>query len=669
MTTGHEELGRRLEGLRADFTALGARAVDTAAAVARTALPPAELLDELIGARRAFADLRDAVAGEAAAAAVLVESDALRSLRDLEPVLISIRQAEEHRARVAAWEEARAQALRVLDRVAGFSHVEEKTFGPLVECQAQAAELRAALAERVPEDLETETAALPGRVRPFADLATLVQGWNVLDDDRCASLEDTITRTFGRPLALATLRGKLGREGETRSGAPRARRRGAARGRAPAGEAQDAGAPAADAVSTTGMTAAAPAEAGLQPAIGAASATPAGPGVSVVGPGVVLPPAAAAGRAAGQGGPGAVAGASVGAPATGGARPGVPVAHTGAGPVSSGASGSIVVEIRVSGDKVAVETPEARKEREERLERLAAETARWWIEARRGWTAMRERGTGFADAVRENLRRAPHLLSVPIRDTGDGPHTHLAEGYALLLEHVERQEGGFVHEALGRLNPQLTARGLDDSYPLGQELYLYLVAEGRLYKTYPDFVREILKSALPDVDPWVQGGLVETEEETRQIVRDEEPGTDEARTETFSEPAARRGPHRFTFALGPLTVRFFTLVVEGELGVPPDVEIRLKANDAPADQAWIVVLPAGEGEVREPRKHRVGGTTLEKLGKEFGGAWIAVFNADPSNDRRYELALTLKRPAPPPTRTAAAPPAPEPAPTFFGRPR
>ncbi len=657
MTTGHEELGRRLEGLRADFTALGARAVDTASAVARTALPPAELLDELVGARRAFADLRDAVVGEAAAADVLVESDTLRSLRDLEPVLVSIRQAEEHRALVAAWEEARAQALRVLDRVAGFSHLEEKAFAPLVECQAQAAELRAALAERVPEDLETETAALPGRVRPFADLATLVQGWNVLDDDRCASLEDTITRNFGRPLALATLRGKLGREGETRPGAPRARRRGAARGRAP-----DAGATGVDSVWASGMPAA-PADAGPQPAAasGPASSAPGGPGVSVVGPGVLVPPAAASG---------APAGAPVGAPATGGApRPGMPVAHTGAGPVSSGASGSIVVEIRVSGDKVAVESPEVRKEREERLERLATETARWWIEARRGWIAMRERGTGFADAVRENLRRAPHLLSVPIRDTGEGPHTELAEGYALLLEHVERQEGGFVHEALGRLNPQLTARGLDDSYPLGQELYLYLVAEGRLYKTYPDFVREILNSALPDVDPWVQGGLVETEEETRQIVRDEEPGADEARTETFTEPAERRGPHLFTFALGPLTVRFFTLVVEGELSVPPDVEIRLKANDAPADQAWIAVLPAGEGKVREPRKHRVGGTTLEKLGKEFGGAWIAVFNADPSNDRRYELALTLKRPAPPQARTAAAPPAPEPAPTFFGRPR
>ena len=41
-----------------------------------------------------------------------------------------------------------------------------------------------------------------------------MDGWNALDDDRCAYLQDSITQGFSRPLALAALRGKLGREGE-----------------------------------------------------------------------------------------------------------------------------------------------------------------------------------------------------------------------------------------------------------------------------------------------------------------------------------------------------------------------------------------------------------------------------------------------------------------------
>src|SRR2546430_1578335 len=63
-------------------------------------------------------------------------------------------------------------------------------------------------------DLERITTMVSGGIRPFAELIALAEGWNRLDDERCALLQDSISQNFGRPLALATVRGKLGREGE-----------------------------------------------------------------------------------------------------------------------------------------------------------------------------------------------------------------------------------------------------------------------------------------------------------------------------------------------------------------------------------------------------------------------------------------------------------------------
>ena len=48
----------------------------------------------------------------------------------------------------------------------------------------------------VPDDLEHETKLLPGRVRPYAELLALVDGWNAMDDDRCAFLQDAVPKAL-----------------------------------------------------------------------------------------------------------------------------------------------------------------------------------------------------------------------------------------------------------------------------------------------------------------------------------------------------------------------------------------------------------------------------------------------------------------------------------------
>ena len=540
----HEDLGRRLSALRADFTALGTRAADAASALAARLPPPPALLDELSAARDAFTELRDAVLEHAGSLALVLNGEHLGSLRDLEPVLAAIGAAEERQVQQQAWEKAREIALSALDHVMTLIHREEKSFAPLAECQVRARELHGALSAATPDDLEHETVMLSGKLRPFTELMALVDGWNVLDDDRCAFLQDAITQALGRALALAALRGKLGREGELPAPAPEPRGRGRAAAE-PAYPPTMYGAPVypAGAYPAPAYAAPAAADAGAGAPSTGAPAAPApaggGPAYPVGPPGYpVGTPAYAAGGGAGAvapaggvvlggGGPGVVVtgGAGAGAPAGGGGVMGGGVmgggGMGGGGPVMAGAGGSLVVEIRLSGDKIAVETPAARKEREELLERLAQETAQWWIAARNGWKSMSERGASFADAARDYLKRFPTMLSVPMQKSAEAEGGRVAEGYALLLAHIEKMEEGFVREALTRLNPQFTTRQKDQAFPLGQELYLYVVAEGRLYKTYPDFVKDVVVHALPESGPWVQGGLLESDDETRRFTRPE----------------------------------------------------------------------------------------------------------------------------------------------------
>jgi hypothetical protein len=632
----HGDLSHRLAALRSDFTALGARAVGAAEALIATLPPPTSLPDELTAARKAFAGLRSAVVEQAATLSIVLDADDLGTLGDLEPVLAAIAAAEEHRARLATWDRARKDALGVLGRVMALVHREDKSLPTLADCQGRARELHVVLAGPAPDDLEQATTGLPERMRPYAELLELVEGWNVLDDDRCALLQDSITQSFGRTLALATLRGKIGREGEAPAPGPRTRARTPARAAVP----RVAPAPAAPVASAPAPVAAAtapPRVAPPPPPLAPSLPPPAPPPRPVTAPPAPVPPPA-----------------PPAAPA--------PVASG----IVAGDREPLLEDSELDDDTAPVETAVVHPEQEEQLERLAQETARWWLAARAGWQGLHERGLSFSDAVHEYLERFPYLLSVPLQKSAEYEGGRLAEGYALLLAHIDKQEQGFVKTALTRLNPQFGTRDEDQVYPLGQELYLYVVAEARLYKTYPDFVREVILHAVPAPGAWVQGGIVEGDDETRLCMRSEQPGSTEEETRTLTDSKERLGPHLFHVTLGPLTTRFFTVRLAGDaLTDPPNVEIKLKENDAPTDHAWLITLPApGTTQIPAPRKHRTGGSTLEELGKQFSGFWMGVFNADPSLDRNYELSIILRR-KPPPVSSPSAKPAPRP--DFFGK--
>src|SRR3989442_2941984 len=209
-----DDLRQRLAALRTRFAEVGARAAAAAAGVRASAAPAQALLDDLRETSADFDELRGALLEEANAFAGAPDPARIRTLKALGALVSALERVEAEGARRAAWEAARENALGVLDRVVTLIHREDKDASALADCQAKARELHAALSAAEPADVERETTMLSGHIRPFVDLITLADGWNQLDDERCSSLHDAITENFGRPLALAALRGKLGHEGE-----------------------------------------------------------------------------------------------------------------------------------------------------------------------------------------------------------------------------------------------------------------------------------------------------------------------------------------------------------------------------------------------------------------------------------------------------------------------
>lgn len=603
MKPAHQELARRLAAERERFGTLGARAARAAQDLQATTPPDAELLAGLTAAARAFGDLRQAVLAEAV---LLLDPppppESLATLTDLGPVLESLVLAEETRVRRARWETARREALDVLDRLAGLTHREDAGFAPLAAAQADARAAREQIAGSKPEDFEAATRRLGERVRMFGDLVALAEGWSALDDERCSSLQDSIAEGFGRPLALAALRGKLGRAGE------------------------------------------APPEPVVTPPVGVPDA-PVAPGAPIPiadAPPLVPPPIAPPPEIE----PLVIEPSPIAPPPSAPPTPAPPVPSP-----PSAEPRPVAAPIAAPPPPPAPPLPADPEQRAkaDALERLAAEQAPWWVRARAGWVAMRKAGLSLTAAAGPTLERFPALLSIPIQRAGEIDGGGLAEGYALLLEHVDQLEEGFVGEALTRLNPQFTAASAR-SYPLGQELYLHLVAEGRLYRTYPDFVREVLAGALPRPGFWAQGGLAETEAETVVFTRpDDTAGAAAKETRAITEDAERYTAHAFEVTVAPLTTRFYTLEGPGPFEHQRTVEVRLTEGGSASDRAWIVAIDPS-GAAAAPRKHRVGGTKLEDLGKAFRSLWIAVFNPDPTNDKRYTLTLTLGKKVPPPSR-------------------
>ncbi len=566
------ELFQQLESLTERFSRLGAR-LSEAAREFRAPLFET-LATELSVARSDFADLRAKVLGLANSLSVVPAPSPERtvSLKDLELLLRAAVEAKERQAKMATLEEARKRVVGLLDRALAIVHREDRNFSPLFACHEKVRELRRAILESPSEDVDQQIAWMTEQTRPFSELLALVESRDVMDDDRWILLEDAVSQSFGKPLAVAAERGKLVLPGAS-----------------PARQARPS-----------------PASVSPPPAIPEPVARPSASQPVV----------------------------RTGAPST-------------AGEIARGDSATAPAEKtpetaeRVTGPRKESPVPEVELPP---LDPGELETVQWWLAASTAWTALKARQLPPADTVREELAKYPHLLSVPIQESAGYDEGRLAQGYALLLEHVETQERGFVKGTLARIQQFTSSRGAK-GYSLGRQVYDSLVAEGRLYKTYPEFVRNVFVNTLPHPGVWTQARIVDSDAETRVFIRSSSTiGDTEEQSQSLTDEKQRFVEHLFSMRLAPLTARFFS-VEASDLGEPRVVEARLAENGAQSDKAWFLTLRS-DGRVGDdgPRKLKLGGTLLtELLGKDCNRLWIAVFNPDPNTEKEYGLTLSLRK--------------------------
>jgi hypothetical protein len=263
------------------------------------------------------------------------------------------------------------------------------------------------------------------------------------------------------------------------------------------------------------------------------------------------------------------------------------------------------------------------------------ESAQWWLAAWARWSGWR--GTTFADAVREELTKYSYLLSVPVQHSHEYEDGLLSYGYSILVEHVEKQNPGCVGNALNRLKP-----GTGGS--VGQQLFEYLLTEGRLADSYPEFIKNVLVAALPEPAPWFDARIVHTKDDTRVFRRPTaQLGDSEQRPQRLLADKDRFTEHKFALSLPPLTARFVQL--SAELKDAHGLDARLKVDGVPSDSGWLVTVPQPHRTSAkiEAKPFAPDGTGVPAIGRDFIAVWVAIFNPQPRVAAKYELGLTLRK--------------------------
>jgi hypothetical protein len=616
MNVNLDSLNRQLAALTGRFADLGAKLSDAARELQDGgAPPPDDLVQHLEQLREQSAQLRGEVTAAAEAVGVPAPAN-LESVGGLEPVLRAIGGALEAQRRREALENARRAVIEVLDTVLGVRHLDEERFQPLVDCQAQARDLHTAVLALNESNLH-RAQELTGRVRAFSDFLTMLETNGRVDDERFAALETSVSRAFGRPLAVAAARRRLLRPGDT----------------PPPPEPPP---PVVEPPAVVAPLAPEPVVA-LPPAPEPVTVPPPAPEpIVAAAPApepVVVPPSAPEPVVAVAPAPEPVV-ASPAAPATV-APPPSPVVATPPTPAPEpprrgGASTSAGARPQ-RGAPAEPAAPAASAAGEASFD----ETAQWWLAAWARWSGWR--GTTFTDAVREELSKYGYLLSVPMQHSHEYEDGLLSYGYSILVDHVEKQNTGCVGNALNRLK---SGSGVS----IGQQIFEYLLTEGRLADTYPDFVRNVLLAALPEPAPWFDARIVHTRDDTRVFRRPTARlGESEQKPQRFLADKDRFTEHKFSVKLPSLTARF--VQVSADLKEAHGLEVKLAVDGAPSDSGWVVTVPQPHRTSAkiEARRFAPEGTPVPGIGRDFLAVWVAVFNPQPRLEAKYDLKLTFRK--------------------------
>jgi hypothetical protein len=586
MALNADDLAKRLAALSERFTTLGATLAQATQQLQASGIVPSETVaEEITKARTEFVDVRHRVLELARSLSINVPAIAeVNSLSELEPVIQTVEQTLAAQEKRAALTEARTRVLAVLDRVLTITHSDGPNFASLVQCLVKAREIRQAAQDPKAFDSENAPAFLEG-IPSFAALLSIIEGRDALDDDKFAALDEAVTQAFGRTLAVAAARGKL----TVGSGAaPVAERTApAVLKESPARPAAAAAAPAPSRVLTPTPA----------PIVAAA------PSRNII---ITEPREPVPSRE----------------PVQAPLQPREPVLSSEPAPSREPA------QVRESSQPSEQGTQD--------------EAAQWWVSAWARWTSWK--GTlSFNDAVKEELSKYNYVLSVPIQKSTDYEEGLLSYGYSILLDHIEHRFSGFVNKALNSLKTfQPGAAGAPKS--VGAHLYNVLVGEGRLQEIYPEFVKSVLLAAVPEPGVWTHARILESTTETRIFTHPSNRiGDPEHNSQRLTQERQRFADHRFPVVVAPITARFFAIAAD--LREPRSIDVKLVDGRSDSDHAWLLTMPpVGRADLKsEVLRLFPEGTSVPGLGRDYATLWVAVFNPDPTTEKKYELTLSLKQ--------------------------
>jgi hypothetical protein len=573
MAINADELAQRLAALSERFSHL-AQLLTQSAQQAQAGTPPAEsLIDEITSIRTEFVDVRQRVVEATKALSINAPGMAeIDSLKALKPVIDAVAKGIADQEKRAALMEARTKVMTVLDRILAISHRDGPNFTALAQCQAKAREIRQAAEDPRVFDSENAPAFLES-TPSFAALLTMIENRDALDDDKFAALEDAVTQSFGKTLAVAATRGKL-------------------------------------------VVGAVPASAAERPAAAAPRGQEPSPRMATPAPAVQPQPSPR------------VAAASAAAPAP--AQPATPPpvilgGLSGGSPAGRAGSGAEQGEAAQAGEQAGQD-----------------EAAQWWVSAWARWTSWK--GTlSFADAVKEELGKYNYVLSVPLQKSTDYEEGLLAYGYSILIDYIEHLHAGFVNKALNSLKTFQPGQP-GQARTVGAHLYNVLVTEGKLNEHYPEFVKTVMLAAVPEPGLWTHARILESTTETRIFTHPTNRiGDPEHNSQRLTQERQRFADHRFPIVVSPLTTRFFAIAAD--LREPRSIDVKLLDGRNDSDQAWLMTMPpVGRTELKaEMLRLFPEGTSVPGLGRDYATLWIAVFNADPQTEKKYDLTLSLKQ--------------------------
>ncbi|MEB3830189.1 hypothetical protein [Phormidium sp. CCY1219] len=166
-----------------------------------------ELIAALATSRNQFEELRANVLKEikSSGGSPVPGANEIVSLRELHSLLEqAVARANQQKAEV---ETIRQSALSVLERVLAIDY-SENDFSPLRECQEQARELQRIISKQE-TNLPTEAETLASGIHPLAALLRLISQRDSPNYKLVEELQSKVAQSFGMPLAIAALTGKL----------------------------------------------------------------------------------------------------------------------------------------------------------------------------------------------------------------------------------------------------------------------------------------------------------------------------------------------------------------------------------------------------------------------------------------------------------------------------